>query len=75
LAGHDDGVITIDFAGGILYTGSYDHFILSWDIKEMMHRIRERNLMSWEDLQSKKFEVYYAIAFKNKKKKVAKKKK
>lgn len=41
----------------------------------MMHRIRERNLMLWEDLQSKKFEVYYAIAFKNKKKKVAKKKK
>lgn len=75
LAGHDDGVISIDFAGDMLYTGSYDHSIRSWDIKEMLHRIRERNLMAWEDLQSKKFEVYYAIAFKNKKKKVAKKKK
>ena len=40
LAGHDDGVITIDFAGEMLYTGSYDHSIRSWDIKEMLHRIR-----------------------------------
>lgn len=40
LAGHDDGVISIDFAGDMLYTGSYDHSIRSWDIKEMLHRIR-----------------------------------
>lgn len=40
LAGHDDGVITIEFADKMLYTGSYDHSIRSWDIKEMLHRIR-----------------------------------
>jgi hypothetical protein len=41
----------------------------------MIFRIRERAMMCWEDLESKKYEVYYGIAFKNKKKKVVKKKK
>lgn len=59
----------------MLYTGSYDHSIRSWDIKQMIFRIRERAMMCWEDLESKKYEVYYGIAFKNKKKKVVKKKK
>ena len=39
LAGHDDGIISLSFADNMLYSGSYDHSIRSWDIKEMMQRI------------------------------------
>lgn len=42
LAGHDDGIISLAFADKMLYSGSYDHSIRSWDIKEMMQRISER---------------------------------
>ena len=31
--------------------------------------------MEFEDIESKKYEVYYGVVFKNKKKKLAKKKK
>ena len=50
LAGHDDGVISLSFADNMLYSGSYDHSIRSWDIKEMMQRIVERNSMASEDV-------------------------
>jgi WD40 repeat protein len=34
--GHDDGIISLEFAGSnMLYSGSYDHSIRSWDLKEM----------------------------------------
>lgn len=59
----------------MLYSGSYDHSIRSWDIKEMLQRIVERNAMSFEDVESKKYEVYYHVVFKNKKKKLPSKKK
>jgi WD40 repeat protein len=75
LAGHDDGIISLSFADSMLYSGSYDHSIRSWDIKEMMQRIVERNSMSFEDVESKKYEVYYGVVFKNKKKKLPAKKK
>lgn len=75
LAGHDDGIISLAFADRMLYSGSYDHSIRSWDIKEMMQRISERELMSFEDIESKKYEVYYNVVFKNKKKKLPAKKK
>lgn len=39
LAGHDDGVISLAFADKMLYSGSYDHSIRSWDLREMMQRI------------------------------------
>lgn len=42
LEGHRDGVISIEFAGNMLYSGSFDHSIRSWDLKEMYNRIRER---------------------------------
>lgn len=50
LAGHDDGVISLSFADFMLYSGSFDHSIRSWDVREMMQRIAERNLMGFEDL-------------------------
>lgn len=33
--GHLDGVTTLSLANGLLYSGSYDHFIRSWDLEEM----------------------------------------
>ena len=75
LAGHDDGIISLSFADHMLYSGSYDHSIRSWDTKEMMQRIVERNSMAFEDVESKKYEVYYHVVFKNKKKKLPSKKK
>ena len=55
LAGHDDGIISLAFADKMLYSGSYDHSIRSWDLREMMQRISEREQMCWEDIQSKKY--------------------
>jgi WD40 repeat protein len=42
LAGHDDGIVSLAFADRMLYSGSFDHSIRSWDIKEMLQRIVER---------------------------------
>jgi WD40 repeat protein len=75
LPGHDDGIISIEFASKMLFSGSYDHSIRSWDIEEMVQRINERNCMLYEDVESKKYEVYYNVVFKNKKKKLPAKKK
>lgn len=41
----------------------------------MIQRINERNCMLYEDVESKKYEVYYNVVFKNKKKKLPAKKK
>jgi hypothetical protein len=41
----------------------------------MVQRINERNFMMHEDVDSKKYEVYYNVVFKNKKKKLPAKKK
>jgi hypothetical protein len=41
----------------------------------MMQRIAERSCMGYEDVESKKYEVYYTVVFKNKKKKLPSKKK
>lgn len=75
LGGHDDGIISLSFADNMLYSGSFDHSIRSWDIKEMQQRISDRSAMSAEDVESKKYEVYYQVVFKNKKKKLPSKKK
>lgn len=40
--GHEDGVVCIDFADNMLYSGSFDHSIRSWNLIEMESRIRER---------------------------------
>ena len=39
----------------MMYTGSFDQSIRTWDIEEMTNRIRERKVMEWESLESKKF--------------------
>ena len=50
MSGHDDGVTHIAFANNMMYTGSYDHSIRSWDLGEMNRRIWERRKMYYEDL-------------------------
>ena len=68
-------MISLEFAGGMLYSGSYDHTIRSWDLLEMYSRIRERAVMFKEDILSKKYDVVYSkLHSKKKKKKAAKKK-
>jgi len=75
LAGHDDGIVSLSFADKMLYSGSYDHSIRSWDLREMGQRILERDCLAFEDVESKKYEVYYGVVFKKKKKKLPAKKK
>lgn len=58
----------------MLYSGSYDQSIRSWDLHEMYDRIRERNRMMLEDLWSKKYDAFYNKLYGKKKKKKTKKK-
>ena len=46
---YKDGVISLEFADSLLYSGSYDHTIRSWNIEEMRKRIKERSIMFKED--------------------------
>ncbi|CAD8059262.1 unnamed protein product [Paramecium sonneborni] len=66
-SGHIDGVTTLALANGLLYSGSYDHLIRSWDLEEMYQRIRERAIMEKEDLNSRRYDVYLKSLPKKKK--------
>jgi len=39
---HSDGIPCLEFASKKLFSGSFDHSIKYWDIKEMRSRIVER---------------------------------
>lgn len=71
--GHEDSIISLEIADGMLFSGSNDHSIRSWDLKEMENRIRERKFMIREDINSRKFEAYSSVIEKKKKKKKGKK--
>ncbi len=75
MVGHEDGITALEFADSNLYSGSYDHSIRSWDLKEMHNRIRERIKMFAEDIWSHKYEAWYNTLYKKKKKKGKKGKK
>ena len=70
--GHDDGVTCIAFADGMLYSGSYDHSIRSWDLQDMHKRILERSLMIREDIETRRIETYSRLMSKKKGKKAKK---
>ena len=72
---HNDGVVSLEFCDNSLYSGSFDHLIRYWNLDEMKQRILDRKLMAHEDIESKKYEVYYKLMFKKKGKKGGKKKK
>ena len=61
-------MICLEFVDKVLYSGSFDHSIRSWDLKEMENRIRERAIMFREDIWSRKYECWYKVMFKKKKK-------
>lgn len=46
-----------------------------WNLDEMKNRILDRKLMAYEDLESKKYEVFYKMVYKKKGKKGKGKKK
>jgi WD40 repeat protein len=71
LNGHENGVTCIAFANNELFSGSFDHYIICWDLVELEKRIHERELMRNEDILSRKIEVYWRVieARKGKKKK------
>ena len=64
----------MEFAGNMLYSASYDMSIRSWDIEEIKSRILERKIMTFEDVRSRKLEVYLKCLPRKKKKKKDKKK-
>ncbi|EGR31452.1 myosin heavy chain kinase, putative [Ichthyophthirius multifiliis] len=66
--GHEDCVVCLEFADNMLYSGSFDHSIRSWNLKEMENRIRERSIIFKEDIWSRKYEAWYKIMYKKKKK-------
>ena len=45
LNGHDNGVTSIAFAFNDIYTGSFDHHIICWDLAELDERIQEKDDM------------------------------
>ena len=74
LNGHENGVTCIAFANKELFTGSFDHHIICWDMQEIAERIAERELMREEDILSRKIEIYNrTLEAKGKKKKGKKK--
>lgn len=42
---HENGVTCLEFALGDIFSGSYDHYIICWDLREIEKRIYERELM------------------------------
>lgn len=58
LNAHENGVTSLAFANHELFSGSYDHYIICWDMQEIETRIKERALMRDEDILSRKIEVY-----------------
>lgn len=66
--GHQDGVASLEFADNMLYSGSFDHSIRSWNLHEMENRIREREHMGREELWSRKYDAWYKVFYKKKKK-------
>ena len=73
LVGHKNGVTSMTFANNQLFSGSYDHYIIVWDLVEIEEKIRECQIMAAEDLRSRKFEAFEEhMISKGKRKKPAK---
>ena len=58
LWGHENGVTSIGFAYHDLYTGSFDHHVICWDLKDLEERIGEKEDMRQADIESRRQEVY-----------------
>lgn len=69
LIGHRNGVTQITVANNQIYTGSFDHYILQWDVEELTKRIEEKKQMKEEDILSRKIETFNRYLADRKKKK------
>ena len=70
MVGHTNGVTCFTIANRKeLCSGSYDHYVLIWDLDKLDKRITEGNMMFREDVLSRKYEVYYKSLYGKKKKK------
>ena len=61
LYGHENGVTSIAFAYGDLYTGSFDHNIIWWGLKDIEERIGEKDAMRDADIESRRQEMYWKM--------------
>lgn len=61
LTGHDNGVTSLAFAYNDLYTGSFDHMIICWDLKDLDERIQEKDDMRQADIDSRRVETYWRM--------------
>ena len=61
LHGHENGVTSICFANNDLYTGSFDHLIICWDLQEVEERINEKAEMRQSDIESLRYEAYWRM--------------
>merc|ERR1719502_1984055 len=59
--GHGGGVLSLSVASDkLLWTGSRDHTVRSWDIAEVKARLRENSCMEIADRQSFQYEVAFS---------------
>ena len=58
LQAHRNGVTSIVLANDMLFTASFDHYLVAWDFPAMLLRIEEKRMMRLEDIASRKIEVY-----------------
>jgi WD40 repeat protein len=61
LTGHENGVTSIGFAAGDLYTGSFDHHVICWDLNDLEDRISEKEDMRQADIESRRYETYWKL--------------
>lgn len=61
LYGHENGITSIAFAFGDLWTGSFDHQIYSWDLDQIEDRLQEKEDMREADVESRRYEVYWRV--------------
>ena len=61
LYGHENGVTSIAFANGDLYTGSFDHNIIWWGLKDIEERIGEKDAMRQADIESRQQEMFWKM--------------
>ena len=58
MQGHKNGVTSLSIVNGKLLSGSFDHWLIVWNLQEIELRIIEKQKMMAEDLRSKKFEAF-----------------
>lgn len=57
LNGHNEAVSCLQYQNDVIISGSYDHSIRTWEIIDIVNRIRENKKMNYEDLHSRAFEI------------------